>query len=422
MLKNILLISAILASIHAVAQDKKVIIVNGGNFSDPNNVVKVATYNPFFPSQIGYREIDTIKGNSVTGLSIQKEHFLVSTNDKLTLYNAATSTRLSQLRGISGVRGTAWINDTLVCAAFGYGTPAGEGTIRFYSVKPTAILEVRRIGDTTLADYPIATESDVYVGLLGLYTATTASILKIHTGLLTIAPMEINMGSRGVGYQKPILINGKLLSINTGPYGSDTSNLMTVNLNNSNAPSFQHIDRAITKTIGNDESSLIIHSNTGRAGIYKYNFNFPSIGPLIFPIADIAGGAYDAGSNEYYIASANFTGNSKLYQIRANTGSVDSINIGTSPEQIAVWDDRYLSVGEKIATKSFSIYPNPATDYFTLSGIEEPITSVKLVSSIGIINNLPVVNHKVSVQGLSSGMYRVLVAGSTYKSVGLIVK
>jgi Secretion system C-terminal sorting domain len=348
---------------------------------------------------------------------------LVSTNSKLTLYNAANGTRLSQLRGIDGVRGTAWINDTLVCAAFGYGTPTGASTIRFYSVKPNAIREVRTYpGLTTLADYPIVVGGDVIVGLLGSFLDTTASLVRVNTGLLTVAPIIIPLGTRGVGYQKPISIFGKILSINTGPYGSDTANLMTLFFQNSNAPSFQHLDIGITKTIGTDESSLIVHSNTGRAGIYKYNFNFPSLGAIIFPITDIAGGAYDSSSNEYFVASANFSGNSKLYQIRANTGSVDSINIGTSPEQIAVWSDNYLSVAEKTAKSHFNIYPNPAQNEVKINATNFSPKTVNLVSAHGITIQLPVINDIINLQGISSGVYTVIIPNSSFAAQRLVIQ
>jgi len=424
MLKKQLLLSLLLISSFAYSQNRKVIIVNGGVFGTPDNVVKIGVYNPTFPSQLAYSVVDTIKGSSGTGLSIYKGNFLVSTNDKLTLYNASTNERMAQLRNLSGVRGTCWVNDSIVCAAFGYGTPTNESTVRFYKVTTNSFTEMSRLnGLTTLADYPVAVPGMVVVGLLGSYTDTTASMIAIQTGFLTLEPYIAAMGTRGVGYQNPLVVGNRIVSVNTGPYSSDTSQIMTWDYQSlSMSTQFTKLNFGTSKTLGAKQDSLVIHKTSNESGIYKINISNGGLSRVVTPVTQIASGVYDDATNEYFFTSPNYSSNAKLYQYREVTGALDSIIIGASPEQIGIWSDHYLAVEEAKPTASMVLSPNPTSKGFNITTTGKLIQEVQMIASSGQITRFNVVNNYVNTDRIAPGLYVVSVPNSGIIPQRIVIK
>lgn len=93
--------------------------------------------------------------------------------------------------------------------------------------------------------------------------------------------------------------------------------------------------------------------------------------------------------------------------------SVQAIDAAYVKSNKAIGEQQSLSVKNEIQVNAINVYPNPAKDFVTISGIQnKDITSVTIFSMQGKKMNTiyKLKNNRIDVSGLSSGVYFIKVA------------
>ena len=408
----------VMAATGASAQNyytKQVIIVNGGDYSNPNDYVTVASYNPATGETT---EFATIYTQSVQDVLIVPPYAYVAAQDSIVLLNIDTYEKLATVEA-HGVNKLAAIGDLLV-ASFWY--PATGNFVRTYllsNVWPQH--EFPEISDEA-AGMMVMGGSYVLVAVPGAYGSTTGKVAVIDMNNNEVMS-EDDFGEffTGIGYFAEN--NGLVNVFMKTAYGGTTFNVATVNMQGEIVDQFTYEDDSLANATGQMNSDIYLELNNG---IGKYDLNSHEItNPSVVPVQEMTIGAsvLDTVNNLFYLTTTDFysTGAGFIYNMDGEkTGSFEA---GISAQAIAVDYREAAGINEQYAVELLTVFPNPAGDKVNLNiPANQQIDKIVVTDISGkvVITGMDVRN--VDTSSLHSGIYFVTVYSDNTVYTGKFIK
>lgn len=131
-------------------------------------------------------------------------------------------------------------------------------------------------------------------------------------------------------------------------------------------------------------------------------------------------GEYIAKGDEKYIIIGNFIPNNQLTSIVLANGSgypyyfIDNITVMKTSEYLAT---------QEIEKKSFSVYPNPATDIINIESEDEIVKDIEINDVNGKLIPLQSINQQtIDISSLASGTYFVKIKADKTEETHKIIK
>ena len=400
----------------SVAQ--KTILANGGRFNQPENV-SVSVYDA--QTRVS-TTIDSIGSQSVQDVLISGNIAFVAAQDSLVRYDLVSNTRTAAVKfaGVSIKTMSLAPNNELIVSNW-YGRTSNN--IYIYNQTTLNLVDSINIpgGVTSMLVEPAndllvvtqnqSTGAPNYQDTLGSIIAATISNRTV------IAPLTVS------GYTGDV---GELIAkpSGTGAYAfnSGTNTIIDVDATN-----FPFVTTSVVNSTQNfkvggrsqyevNGDTLFLRMNQGIG-----TMNLSNLTVIDSNLIDtvVTAFAYDTVNFKFYVTATDFFSytSGKIYD---RTGAyVDTFATASAPEAIGMYYNQVtglLSFFEQKESR-LSIYPNPATNHFSID------TDLTVESSIQIVNysgqlvkeiNQSIISNQIDISDLKSGIYfvNILINGS----------
>lgn len=351
----------------------KIMVVNSGEFefaSPYNDYVSVGAIDPMSNT---YSVIDTIYNQSAGNTLIQGDVMYVVSEDSIVQYDLLAMQRMgaASFDSISGYSGfysalsVAANNDFLFIGNW-YG--ATNNNVQVYSTFDMSY--VGAIDGITMGVNSMAIIGD------SLYIAQNQTGASWQDTLGTIAVVDI-------------ISQLHIRDIDPGANGTDIANLTTdgsklytFNTQFNAVTTYDPVTGIITNqpfngTLGFGPSGSQLTVANGEAfmpangGIASYNFNTGTVTDHVSAGYLMPAFAYDFIGGNFYGTNTDYSSFGKVYTHDSNGNIVDSVDVGVSPENIALHYLFGFSIGEETEPETLAIWPNPGREAFRLQLPEE---------------------------------------------------
>ncbi len=352
---------ALLKPLYAQVQLNQVIVVSGGVYSNPNDIVTVWTLNP----QNGQAsQIDQIGTQAVQDAYVHENHLYVSATDSLVLYDLDSHQRIAAIE-VVGLN-QLFVSGELLFVSRQF--PVEENFVHAYNRHTLEFVHAA----TEISDEAaglLQHGNYIYVAVPGSWMSTTGSLAVLNAQTGTFVE-EIAFGEQAIGIYNLFVYNDFVVTVNRSPWGVDTGSLSFYNtLDKSvNHYIFKH---SIGKGIGLDGNMLycFIDEGIGSINLDLLQVDNPSIvpDPGSANFVYFAAAAFDQLSNRFYATSTDYFsfGNGYIYDIGGEL--VSTFDTGVSSEAIALDYRDITSLPQLQGQKSLSVSPNPATSFIRVN-------------------------------------------------------
>lgn len=416
-MKKIYFLGALL-TVTSVGFSQKTIIVNGGQFGNPNENVKVQVYDPALNTS---RIIDQIETSSVQEIIFDGNIAYVAAQDSLVAYDMTTEQRIASLRfeGVS-TKSLAILGNEILIGNF-----YGQSSSNLYIYNKSNLNLLDSIPGLSSAVKSISTNGVfAYVpqnSTTSSFSDTLGSVVVINIPNRTITDTiaipgysndigEIIENSTGTGL---LTMNQYSNSISQIPYNNFSSATNT----------------SISSGVGvGGRSHYTKHNDTlffkGTNGIAAINMTNLSIIDSLIVDTLITGFSYDTTNHKFYVTQSNFSGFQAGKEYNRNGVKTRDITVGFSPEVVRVYYGNALSVKDvEFKEIAVSVYPNPTNGVTSID-----IASLKLKSAdLAVIDatgklikrkELTIYDNSIDLSDFKAGVYFVLLRSnqSIYKS------
>lgn len=356
MKKNYFLGALLISS--SLAFGQKTLIVNGGQFGNPNETANLQIYDPVVDSS---RIIDRIGTNSVQDILTVNNEAYVLAQDSIVRYDIQTETRMAAaaFKGVS-TKSLEIAGQELLVGNF-YGQSKNnleiynKNTLAFVDTVPSMAKAVKSI--LYHNGYAYIPQNEQTSG----FSDTLGYILKL------------DVANRGTS--DTIRVNGYTGDFGQVIYNADQSGFLALNPNSN---TITEVDFAtltpINTVIGVDfsasgESHYSRHNDTlfikTGNGISAMNLNTLAIADTNIVDTVVTGFSYDTLNQVFYVTQTNYFSYKYGKSYDRQGVKINDIEVGYSPEVVRIYYGSALSVAELKARPNelFSVYPNPASDY-----------------------------------------------------------
>lgn len=393
---------------------KQVIIVNGNIYSDPDDYVTVASYNPDTQETT---EFATIYTQSVQDVIVHEGFAYVAAQDSIVKLNIDNYTKVATVTA-PGINKLATDGNVLIAS---YWYPNTEDFIKTYSLDDLSLIAVVEGISGETADI-IIKDDLAYVAVPGAYGTTTGSIaiIDINSGTLLT---EDNYGEFYKDIAYFALWNNEVNCFMKTAYGGSTANIATIDAEGDviNETIFDNISLAnATEQVQN---KLYAEIDNG-IGIIDIETNEIINSSVVAPqTMTIAASALDTINNLIYLTTSDFysAGDGFIYNLNGeNTGLFEA---GVSAQAIAI--DYRLNTGiNKIEfAQDLTIFPNPATNLINLNIPSNQNIVKAVISDISgkiVYNNIS--SYQIDISSLNAGLYFIRVNTDTSVFNGRLIK
>ncbi|MDQ3073475.1 MAG: T9SS type A sorting domain-containing protein [Bacteroidota bacterium] len=325
----------------------QVIIVSGGNFSDPADMVKIGAYTPDTKT---YTFFDSLSGDFASGAIADANYVYLSVgysgvDTKVFKYNLDNYERLDSVV-IPGVVRLAVHGDNLIAtqgfgAAGAYLSIYDKNDLTLKKSFPEVNMEARGIA---------VSGNKAYIGITGSWPdfTDTATIAVIDLSTLMFTEMIYLDDSLKI-VNELFAGNGNLYVQGeggiTGVYNIATGSHTLVHTGGSNT--FAFYDDELYQAFDSGIGAYDVAAGTVQEDIVSRNFYHARL--------DTAGGLI-------YFTQSDFTTYGTLFVADRVTGVLlDSVEVGIAPEAIAIQYMQPTGIAEGIIT-GIKLYPQPAAD------------------------------------------------------------
>ncbi|HQQ13684.1 MAG TPA: hypothetical protein PK855_11010, partial [Bacteroidales bacterium] len=194
----------------------QLIVASGGAFSNPNDFVSLAAYNPITQATTNFGEIKTL---AVQAVCINEDVLYVTATDSIVAYNLDTYQRIAAV-AVQGVR-YMLVSGEMLVVSIQY--PATENFIRIFNKNSLQYLgSISQISDEAAG--MVLYDGKIYVAVPGSWMSTVGKLAVLNAVDGSFIE-EIELGSNGEGIHDLFVNNGKVLSVNRSPWGSTTGTI-----------------------------------------------------------------------------------------------------------------------------------------------------------------------------------------------------
>jgi hypothetical protein len=415
---SLLALAWVVAATSASAQNyytKQVIIVNGGDYGNPDDYVTVASYDPVSGETT---EFATIYTQSVQDVLIVPPYAYVAAQDSIVKLNIDTYEKVASVAA-TGINKLISNGEVLV-ASFWY--PATENFVRTYSLDDLSL--IHEFGDVSdeAAGMMVMQGAYVLVAVPGAYGSTTGKVAVIDLNN-NVVMSEDDYGEffTGIGYFAEN--NGLMNVFMKTAYGESTFNVATVNFQGEIVDQFTYEDESLVNAAGQLNGNIYLELNNG---IGEYNLNTHEItNASVVPVQEmtIAASVLDTVNNLFYLTTTDFysAGAGFVYNMEGEqTGSFEA---GISAQAIAVDYREATGIKEQDAVELLTVFPNPATERVNLNiSADQQVGQITVTDVSGKVVISLKGERQLNVNSLSIGLYFVTVTSDKKVYSGKFIK
>ncbi|MFN4235318.1 MAG: T9SS type A sorting domain-containing protein [Bacteroidia bacterium] len=393
----------------AVQYLHQIIVANGGVFEfgpTYNDRATVATFNPQTNS---YTIFDTIEVESVQDVIIDSIYAYVAAQDSIVKYNLNTYQReaIAYFPNIKKLEIAG--NYLMVGKWFGGGDYFAvfnkHNLQEIFSISQVneTVNGMALLNDTFYVAYNIKGTIDLFPPW-GVYADSIGKLAVIHASSQTFLH-DIILGPNAAGAGKSFVYNNSIYTICI-----ETGYLFKYTPTNGNIDS---LNIGIIKYANLHNGILYGDFFTG-FGAYNLNTNAFLSNPSFSYSSMYAAINYDFMNNHFYVTETDYSTYGKLYKINNSGLKTDSVNVGISPEAMALDFRLNVSINEIENKKIISAYPNPFNNSITLQGRENASVEVYDLKARLIYQTQSLSNtHLINTENWESGMYIIKVQSNT---------
>lgn len=333
----------------------QIVIGNGGVYSNPDDYVNIASYNPVNSDYSVFADIAT---QSVQDIIMDTSFIFVAAQDSLIVYDANTHEKINK-KFIPNIRSLANNSEKLIVTRQ---YPAADSFIYILNKSNLEILEVITTSGET-GNVVIVGDS-AYIAVPGAYGTEIGKLAVIDLSN-NILVKEIVFGSNAKGLSELFYHDSTIITVNTHFWDY---------MNNRFSISKYNFYTGDTTTIvftgdyyGFYGNSVLADSNILiplSSSINKINIFDNTI--ITWLPVNPAAQAFDSVNSIVYITESNYLTYGKLYKYDYIADLyIDSIDVGISPEAIAIdYRTTLLSTDFKNTENiKIAVYPNPCDSY-----------------------------------------------------------
>ncbi len=416
---SLLMLAAVLSSVQLMSQNwvlNQVIIGSGGNFSNPDDNVKLSSYNP---SNSTSTEFGSILTHSIQDIVVDGKFAYVAAQDSIAKYDIDTYEQLAIAEAI-GVNNIV-IADDNVFATFQY--PVTEGFVKVYSTD--SLLHISTVQNISGESAGLLVVDElVYAAVNGGWAGTTGNIAIIQKADYSLVD-EVELNEFGKGIMDLFYYNSKIMAVNTTPWGDSTSYITSMNKLGTHHESFL-IPNTLGALVGVKANVLftLMDGGIGAINLDDYTVLNPSI--IDTPDLPIATAKMDTLNTLFYVTTTDYStiGEGNIYDFLGDI--IDTFETGISPDAIEFDYRDNTSITENNIVESL-IYPNPSTELITVrsniaSLLEYSITDIS--GKIIMVSSKPIYTETftINVDKLESGIYLMNLIGDNQISTTKFVK
>jgi len=378
---------------------KSVVIANGGAYSNPDDYVTVATYDPETEDT---QTIATIFTQSVQGMLVHNGFAYVAAQDSLAKVDLVSGEVVS-IVFLSGVNKFVVYEDKLIVSRQ---FPVTSGFVQVRQVEDLSLLTT--FDEISDESWDISVVGDTaYVSVAGGWAATEGKMAVLDMQNV-IFVREINLGAQAQGIG-PSFQNGEhLFFICKTPWGGTSGTLVKYELSTAGYSLHQY-DYPLGKAAGvfDDNLYLMVDGNVGVIDLNTLTLTNETLIENTFAGLDITALTLDTIAARIYVNYSYWVapdGIGKIYDLSGV--EVGEYEVGVSAEEVAV---NYADITDipKHSEQTFTpiIFPNPCINELNISGLAQDalfeiynITGECLQSGQGLVG-------EIDVSALSPGIY-----------------
>lgn len=378
----------------------QVIIANGGVFGSAN-IVTIASLDIATGT---YMVFDSFPASSVQHVLIHDQFIYVCADSTVMKYERSNHQRLAMAR-VYGARQSAIYQDKLIVSK-GYGTLPGSGAVQILNASDLSNVQGVQgiIGD---CEGVVVVGDTAYVANPGLFAASTGSLAVVNLPSASLT-RTIDMDTMGKVVQDLYAYGNAIFALSTGGFGSSQGFL---SLYDFNTTAFTHtLIPGSVGTTGGIANALLYGEFGGNLASMNVNTGL-IVNPSLLS-GSVAAVAIDSVNNVIYATKSDYFTYGKLYKISFAGALLDSIDIGISPEALAV-DYNYVTATTPSASAAMNLqtYPQPFGDqlHVDLFGMDAAAQKITIFDLSGrkLLAQDYVGNGIVTLQtaGLQAGAY-----------------
>ncbi len=381
----------------------QLIVASGGAFSNPNDFVSLAAYNPITQATTNFGEIKT---QAVQAVCINEDVLYVTATDSIVAYNLDTYQRIAAV-AVQGVR-YMLVSGEMLVVSIQY--PATENFIRIFNKNSLQYLgSISQISDEAAG--MVLYDGKIYVAVPGSWMSTVGKLAVLNAVDGSFIE-EIELGSNGVGIHDLFVNNGKVLSVNRSPWGSTTGTISVFD------PVSKTVDHHtfpyhIGKGFAINEQSLYVFMNDAVGVINLVDWTVTHAALLPDPGSSsfiyYADAVLDGLNGRIYATVTDYfsMGEGYIYDLEGSLKG--NFAAGISAEALAL-DYRQPSFNTEITYATVSVSPNPASSSLFIGlKIEMARGRYNIYSSSGKVLQSgdfnSAINKSLDVSALSAGCY-----------------
>ncbi len=397
---------------------KQVIVCSGGNISNPNDFVTIASYSPVTGVTTVF---DTIQTQSVQDVIIEKEFAFVAAQDSIVKFNIDTYEKIAAVEAV-GVNRLLVNNDELI-ASFQY--PVTENFVRVYSAEDLSLISnIEEVSDESAG--LLVVDELAYVAVPGGWASTVGKIAIIDLADYSLVE-EINFDTIGRGIVDLFYSDNKIMSVNRTPWGGSSGYISVMNRLGSHSQSHL-INEYIGPMSGLINNILYIEVNGGIGSIDLTDFSVLDTVLVQPPALTIADVAMDTLNKLFYVTTTDFfsTGLGTIYNLDGE--DIGSFEAGISPDAIAIDYRDNTGTGELFSENLIKIYPNPSSGVIIVEVIEGTypenfrVVDISGRSLISGFINLKTKSSAIDINMLENGLYFLILSDGNKMMTSPIIK
>lgn len=381
----------------------QLIVASGGAFSNPNDFMSLAAYNPITQATTNFGEIKT---QAVQAVCINEDVLYVTATDSIVAYNLDTYQRIAAV-AVQGVR-YMLVSGEMLVVSIQY--PATENFIRIFNKNSLQYLgSISQISDEAAG--MVLYDGKIYVAVPGSWMSTVGKLAVLNAVDGSFIE-EIELGSNGEGIHDLFVNNGKVLSVNRSPWGSTTGTISVFD------PVSKTVDHHtfpyhIGKGFAINEQSLYVFMNDAVGVINLVDWTVTHAALLPDPGSSsfiyYADAVLDGLNGRIYATVTDYfsMGEGYIYDLEGSLKG--NFAAGISAEALAL-DYRQPSFNTEITYATVSVSPNPASSSLFIGlktemarGRYNIYSSSGKVLQSGDFNSA--INKSLDVSALSAGCY-----------------
>jgi len=396
----------------------QVIVGTGGDWSNPDDFVSVASYKPDDGITSTFGSVLT---QSIQDIVTTDSYAFVAAEDSIVKFNIDTYEKIESIEAIGVNR--LLINDDVLFASFQY--PATENFVKVFSAEDLSLItNIAEISDESAG--LLVVNQLAYVAVPGGWASTVGKIGIIDLSDYSLVD-EINFNDLGIGVYDLFYYNDQIMSVNRSPWGDSTAYILNMNSVGSHTETHL-INETMGKMVGLKDDILYTIMNGGVGSIDLTDYSVIDTAIVAASTLSIADAEMDTVNDLFYVTTTDYfsTGVGMIYNMLGEeTGNFDA---GISADAIAIDYRDNTGISDLFSENKIRIYPNPASEVITIETIEgASVENFKVVDIRGrmLMNNnisLKIGASVVDISTLENGLYFLILSDGTEQITSPFVK